>query len=397
MEYDIIIVGAGPVGLLLGNLLGSFNIKTFIIEKEKNRRLDSKAIGITPPSLQILKKLKLDNLFIKKGVKVKDVIVHGTKNIIGRITFDKIQSKYPFILSIPQVETETILENNLKKYNSVEIKRELEFHDMEIRDDILVIRAKNLYYKEFEVHKSRFLVACDGNKSDVRNFLKIPFTGGRYKYTFFMGDFIDNSGFNDEAHLFFTKYGPVESFPLPGGKRRWIVETKGLLKNPAESFLENQVEKKAGINLKESKKISQSPFGVQHYINKTYFKNRILFCGDSAHVMSPIGGQGMNTGFADAEFCANVLNNILTKNGDPFILFRKYQHYRKKAAKIATKRAYSSMRIGAMKGIVLSGIRNFLIFVLLPFFKNSIPYYFSMLTIPYSTFDKVKEKGRLDF
>ncbi len=266
---------------------------------------------------------------------------------------------------------------------------------MEIRDDILIVRAKNLHFKEFDVFKSKYMVACDGNKSDVRNFLRVPFVGSRYKYTFFMGDFIDKSGFNNEAHLFFTKKGPVESFPLPGEKRRWIVETKGLLKNPQKDFLENEVKRKTGINLKDSKKISESPFGVQHYLNKTYFKNRILFCGDSAHVMSPIGGQGMNTGFADAEFCANILKDVLAKNGDPFILFRKYQYYRKKAAKVATKRAYSSMRIGTMKGFISSGIRNFFIFVLVPFFKNNIPYYFSMLTIPYGTFDKVKEKEKV--
>lgn len=397
MNYDIIIVGAGPIGLLLGNLLGSLNIKTLIIEKEFKRRIDSKAIGITPPSLGVFKKLGIDEQFVNKGVKVNNVMVHGTKRIIGRVTFDNIKSDYPFILSIPQIETETILENNIKKYNSVEIKKGTEFDSIEFRDEILLIRAKNLIFKEFELFKAKYIIACDGNKSDVRKFLKIPFIGNRYKYTFFMGDFIDKSGFNNEAHLFFTKYGPIESFPLPEGKRRWIVKTKELLKNPDKDFLEREVEKKAGINLKESEKISESPFGVQHYLNKTYFKDRILFCGDSAHVMSPIGGQGMNTGFADAEFCCNILNNILTKNGDPYILFQKYQLYRKQAAQVATKRAYMSMRIGTIKGFILSGLRNFFIYVLLPFFKNSIPYHFSMLSIPYGTFDKVKEKEELNF
>jgi 2-polyprenyl-6-methoxyphenol hydroxylase-like FAD-dependent oxidoreductase len=339
----------------------------------------------------------MDEQFIKKGVKVQNVIVHGTKRIIGRVAYNNIKSNCPFILSIPQIETEKILENNLKKYDSVEIKKGCEFNSIEFRDDILIIRAKNLLYKGFELHKAKYLIACDGSKSDVRKFLKIPSVGNRYKYTFFMGDFIDKSGLNEEAHLFFTKYGPVESFPLPDGKRRWIVETKGLLKNPEINFLENQVEKKTGINLKDSQKTSESPFGVQHYLNKIYFKDRILFCGDSAHVMSPIGGQGMNTGFADAEFCANILRGILLNNKNKEILFKKYQFYRKKAAKVATKRAYSSMRIGTMNGIIISGIRNFLISVLLPFFKNKIPYYFSMLSSPYGTFDKVKEKEEMDF
>ncbi len=116
MNYEIIIVGAGPIGLLLGNLLGSLNIKTLIIEKELKRRVDSKAIGITPPSIEIFKKLGLDEQFVNNGVKVKNVVVHGTKKIIGRVSFNNIKSDYPFILSMPQIETETILENNIKKH-----------------------------------------------------------------------------------------------------------------------------------------------------------------------------------------------------------------------------------------------------------------------------------------
>ncbi len=393
MHYDIIIVGAGPIGLLLGNILGLFNIKTLIIEKELKRRVDSKAIGITPPSMQIFKKLGIDNLFINKGVKVKNVIVHGSKKIIGKVAFNKIKSLYPYILSIPQIETETILENNLKRYNSIELKKGLEFKSLEIKNNQVLIKTKN----NKDLYSAQYLAACDGNKSDVRSFLNIPFIGDRYKYTFFMGDFVDKSGFNEEAHLFFTKKGPVESFPLPGGKRRWIIKTKEYLKKPEKNYLENEVERKTGINLKESTKISESPFGVQHYINKTYFKDKVLFCGDSAHVMSPIGGQGMNTGFADAEFCANIFKNILFKNSNAQNLFKKYQYYRKKAAKIATNRAYTSMKIGTMKGVVFSGIRNFFISILLPLFKKSIPYYFSMLSIPYSTFDKIRRKEEVFF
>ena len=387
MLYDVIIVGAGPIGLLLANILGNFNIKTIIFEKEKSKSLGSKAIGISPPSLSILQKYNLDEIFISKGIKVKDVIVHGTKHQLGHITFDKLSSKYNFILSIPQVETENILEGNLKKYNSVKLEKGKEVIALSQLNQIEIKVLDKSTNKE-EAFSSKYLCACDGNKSTVRNLLNIPFTGDRYKSVFLMADFVDKSGFDNEAHLFFTKKGPVESFPLPGKIRRWIVETKEFMQNPEKGFLESEVKKRIDINLSESRKISESPFGVQHYIIKKYFKDMIFFCGDSAHVMSPIGGQGMNTGFADADFCANILNDFLKRGNCEAKTLVRYDRFRRKAAITATHRASLSMHIGIMKGLFISLMRNIIIYLFVRIFKKMIPPFFSMLTIPYNFYKK---------
>jgi 2-polyprenyl-6-methoxyphenol hydroxylase-like FAD-dependent oxidoreductase len=206
-----------------------------------------------------------------------------------------------------------------------------------------------------------------------------------------MGDFIDKSEFKNEAHLFFTNKGPVESFPLPGGKRRWIVTTDKFMEKPKTGYLQKEVAKRCGIDISKHKNLNQSPFGVQHFLSSKYYNNSIIFCGDACHVMSPIGGQGMNTGFADAELCAEMLDKILNKNINHETFFAKYEKYRKKAAITATRRAWISMRIGTIKGKILSILRNILIKILIVTLKNNIPPYFSMLTIPYSTLDKVKD------
>ena len=391
MIYDIIIIGAGPIGLLLANILGNLNIKTIVLEKENTKSSGSKAIGISPPSLEILRKYKLDETFLKSGIKVKDVVVHGTKNELGHITFNRLPSSYNFILSIPQTETENILEKNLKQHDSVRLEKDMEVTALN-RHEHIEIKALNKITGKEETYQSKYLCACDGSKSTIRTLLNIPFSGNRYKSTFLMADFMDESGFDNEAHLFFTKKGPVESFPLPGKIRRWIVETDDFMKNPEKGFLESEVKKRTGIDISKSKKISESPFGVQHYIIKKYYNNKTFFCGDSAHVMSPIGGQGMNTGFADADFCANIVKEFLTTGSENNKTLKKYNKYRKKAALTATKRASLSMHIGIMKGFFISLGRNIFIYLFVRIFKKIIPPFFSMLTIPYNSYEKSFKK-----
>jgi len=398
MIYDVLITGAGPIGLMLANLLGNKNIKTLIIEKDQNLKNTTRAIGITPPSLYILKKLGLDEKFINKGVKVKKVIVHGTKNKLGEIKFDSLKSNYPFILSLTQNYTEEFLLDNLKKYSSVKLEMGKELKSFNIDNDVINLDILDIKSNKIIKHKAKYLAGCDGSKSTIRNLLNLKFKGGRYKDTFLMGDFIDNSGFENDAHLFFTKKGSIESFPLPDGKRRWIIATKKFLEKPPKSYLEDEVLKRSGINIKSSKKISESPFGVQHYLCECYYNDKIIFSGDSAHVMSPIGGQGMNTGFADADLSSSIIDILINKKqNDGKYLLKKYEQYRKKAAKIATKRAWLSMRVGTVKGAVLSLLRNVFVYILIALLKEKIPPYFSMLTIPYSTLDKVKKKEKLLF
>ena len=122
-DYEVIIVGAGPVGLMLGNLLGQRQVKTLVIEQEIKRKEGSRAIGITPPSLQILSSLSLAEEVIGRGVKNHQAFIRGSKNMLGKVIFTALPSAFPFVLSIPQETVETILEENLSKYSTVALLR----------------------------------------------------------------------------------------------------------------------------------------------------------------------------------------------------------------------------------------------------------------------------------
>ena len=238
------------------------------------------------------------------------------------------------------------------------------------------------------------MCVCEGKNSILRNQLGIGFKGGRYRQTYLMADFVDKTSLGQETHFFFTRWGMAESFPLPGGKRRWNVKTMKYMENPPKCFLENLVQRITGFHLNESDKTAQSPFGVQHYLASAYYKQNVIFCGDTAHVMSPIGGLGMNTGFGDAEFCAEMLYRIIVRRESKAAYFPKYQKYRKQAAKTALRRAALLMRMGAVQGMIPSAIRNRLAACLIPVLEKYISACFAMLNIPFHNLEQVRVKEK---
>ena len=119
---EIIVVGAGAVGLMLGNLLGQQNLPTLILEKAAQPRRGARAIGITPPSLDLLATLNLDRKFLQAGVRVRHAVLHGAKRTLGSLHFDSLPSLHPFILSLPQDTAERLLLENLRQFKSVELQ-----------------------------------------------------------------------------------------------------------------------------------------------------------------------------------------------------------------------------------------------------------------------------------
>ncbi|MBN2738219.1 MAG: FAD-dependent monooxygenase [Spirochaetales bacterium] len=399
MKTEILIVGAGPVGLLLANLLGKRGVNTIIIDKKPEISTRSKAIGITPPSLKILDSLGMARDFIENGLKISDVRIHGSKSILGSVSFDHIPSQYPFVLSLPQEKTELMLLNHLKSFSSVRLIMNCELKKLENTETSLWAEGiiKNNHGDESIKISANYLCACDGYKSDVRKFTGIPLKSIKYRDSFLMGDFIDTTGWGKEAHLFFTSSGSVESFPMPGNKRRWIIQTDFYHKTPQPGYLEAEIKKRSRHELSPKDKLSQSPFNVYKHVLPRFFKGRVLFLGDAAHTISPIGGQGMNTGIADAELADALLGQMLTKGHSPSLM-EVYEKCRKKAVKAAARRAWLSMRVGTVRGPFFSAVRNILLAITL---KTGMGKYFSrfyaMLTIPFKGKEEVSQKFRIFF
>lgn len=389
---EIVICGAGPVGLLLANLLGQRGIETLVVERRTAPPEMSMAIGVTPPSLQILKSLGLDQDLVANGVPIEDAFVHGTSSLLGSVSFRRLPGDYRSILSVPQGATMRVLEAGLARFPSVRVRRGVELLGFTQSGDTVTVRIKDASGLEEQV-SARFLVACDGSRSLVRSQAGVPRAEKDYGLSFLMGDFEDRTGMGTEAHLFFTPTGSVESFPLPGGRRRWVVLTDGLLENAPHGFLAETVRARCGHDLSGSRQFNQSPFHVRRALCSRYYTGRVVFCGDAAHVISPIGGQGMNTGFADAQLLADTLVRICREGFEAEDLLRHYDYFRRRAFAAASGRAALGMWLGTRTGRTTSRLRDFFLRKLLlrPRFREALPEQFAMLAIPFNTLASVPE------
>ena len=220
---EVLIVGAGPTGLLLANQLGSRGIACVVAELADEPPQASMAIGIMPPSLEILREIGLDQTFVRHGLRVTRGHVHEEGQLLGHLSFDHIPSRYPFVLSLPQRKTIQLLEDSLPRWPQVQIRRGMELVDYRQEED-RVVAAFDTFAGRTEI-AARYLVGCDGHRSTVRTLAKIPVNTHRYRPRFAMADYLDKTGMDGEAHLFFSSQGSVESFPMPGNLRRWIVLT----------------------------------------------------------------------------------------------------------------------------------------------------------------------------
>lgn len=388
---DVTIIGAGPVGLLLACLLGRRGIRVLVLERRTAPIEHSMAIGITPPSLRILERIDLARDFVSQGVPVRECIVHGLSGPLGKVSFREIEDEHRFILSLPQSRTIALLREKSAEFPSVTVRMGVAVTSLrqgDVHCEVGIARDLDAMTERAE---SRFVVACDGSRSQVREWLGVHTTGRTYPCHFVMGDFIDRSGMNDEAHLFFLPEGSVESFPLPEGRRRWIVQTESFLDSAPRSLISEIVAGRTGILLPVVDQVNQSTFTPRRLNCARYDHGRVLLCGDAAHVMSPIGGQGMNTGFADAEFLADALAGILLRDEAHETLLAAYDHYRQRAASAAIFRAGWGMWLGTWRGHALSALRDLIMrFALFdgPLSRHLGPFY-AMLTIPYNTVQRV--------
>ncbi|MBN2163247.1 MAG: FAD-dependent monooxygenase [Pontiellaceae bacterium] len=386
-DADILIIGAGPIGLLLANLLGKRGVRVIVVERRTQPPKGSMAIGITPPSLDILKELELDQAFVRNGIPITDALVFENGTRIGGLNFSRLPSTHRCILSLPQNRTVALLRKNLNKFPSVTLLEGVQFVSRTEFTDGIRVRLQDTDAQAYSDLTATYLVGCDGHRSAVRTETRIAFPGHFYRTQFFMADFKDETNWAAEARLYFGRHGSVEAFPLSDGRRRWIVQmplTASPDAHPIDSIVAEQIRRRTGMDLRATPAFFDSFFRPQRRLARTYRNGRVLLCGDAAHVMSPIGGQGMNTGFADAvhldRAIAAALNDPLTADQH----FREYSRVRRHAFRVAASRAARGMWLGTRRGMPASVLRRTLIsrILLRPNIREQLARYFAMLTIP---------------
>jgi len=350
------IVGAGPVGSLLACLLGQSGARVTVWEKRTALPDSSMAIGITPPSLEILDGLGIGDAFREHGVFIHKARVFEEKQECGVLDFGSPEQA---ILSLPQATTLTLLRNAFASFPTVEFREGDAFPGID------------------EVSDAGWVLACDGAKSSMRDQAGIPFSTHAYRTGFVMADFPDEEALGPDARLYFSAHGAVESFPLPDQQRRWIAQVPP--QQPASlDTLHTRVRENTGIDLAGRPHSTLWPFTPSWGLARTYANGKAILCGDAAHIMSPIGGQGMNTGFADALMLFQVLHA-----SSPEAL-QAYTRMRKRVFRMSARRAAWGMYLGTRQGKGWSVLRRHLIRALLntDFTHRVLARTFSMRNLP---------------
>jgi 2-polyprenyl-6-methoxyphenol hydroxylase-like FAD-dependent oxidoreductase len=356
-DAELAVIGAGPVGLAAALCAVKAGLKVILLEQNETRPRQSRAIGVTPPSLALMRRLGIDDDFIAGGVAVRQASGHTKTKVLGRVSFDGMKTPWPFILAIPQHRTEQILESRVHCRPEIDFRRGCTVESVALEEDGVRIGATQNRKTPLSI-RTRFVLACDGSRSRMREQAGIAWKGAPYRHTFLMADYTDRTGWGATARLYFTARGSIESFPLPGNQRRFVLRTPQFIKENESDFLEREIPRRSDINVDKKDKVWESAFGVQRFLAHPFARGRLFLCGDAAHVMSPIGGQNMNCGFADAECAAWCVVQALSRPDSLSSICAQYHAFRRKAALNAGLRAELMMRCGTSGGRLWNLVRS---------------------------------------
>ncbi|HLV57296.1 MAG TPA: FAD-dependent monooxygenase [Natronosporangium sp.] len=311
---EVLIVGAGPTGLSLAVQLAAHGVRPRLIDRAADRAHESRALAVQPRTLEVLAAAGLSDRLVAAGNPAVRLQLHGPGRRVEVKVFDLglADTAYPYLLLVSQAETERILLAHLATAG-VRVERRTELVDLHQTGDAVVATLRHLDGRT-EVATSRYLVGCDGAHSTVRRLSGIAFHGGTYPRTFVLADLavdgVPGRGAADgldpgAAHAFLSRTGVLFFFPL-GHPAPWRLIAMRPPGDPtpagapvALADLQALADAhRAGVRLRDP--VWMTNFRLHHKVAVRYRRGRVFLAGDAAHIHSPAGGQGMNTGIQDA-------------------------------------------------------------------------------------------------
>ena len=360
-KVDVLISGAGPVGLTMANELVRHGISVRIVDKSAERTDKSKALVLWSRTLELFDHAGYVEPFLAAGMQAHGAQMSNGKDVIARISLDDIESVYPYALMIPQSDTERVLEEQLAK-RGVKVERTVgleSFTDQGNQVQAVLRKASG----ESETLTADWLIGCDGAHSTVRHGLGFTFDGTTQPSDWYLADgHISGLEPQDRLHIFWHKDGILAFFPITEGRWRVIADlgpAQGDAHCPDPTLQEVQalitLRGTDGIVIKDAYWLAA--FRINERKVSQYGRGRAFLAGDAAHIHSPAGGQGMNTGMQDAFNLAWKLSLVIGGVCKPALL-DSYSVERSAVGDMVLRNASRLTDAAIVRNPIIQGLRN---------------------------------------
>jgi 2-polyprenyl-6-methoxyphenol hydroxylase-like FAD-dependent oxidoreductase len=316
MRSDVLIVGAGPTGLVLALWLTRLGVSVHIIDKTAGPGTTSRALAVQARTLELYRQLDLTDAVIAGGHQVPGVNLWVKGEKAARLPVEKLGTDltpFPFMLVFPQDRHEQLLVERLEQLG-VKVQRQTELLGFDDQEDRVLARLRGPDGSE-QTWEASYIAGCDGARSLVREQTGTGFPGGTYRQVFYVAD-VEAAGpaLDGELHIDLDEADFLAVFPMPGeGRARLVGTVRDERAEHAESLTFDDVSDRAINHLNVTvKRVNWfSTYRVHHRVTEHFRKGRAFLLGDAAHIHSPAGGQGMNTGIGDAINLAWKLASVL--------------------------------------------------------------------------------------
>lgn len=331
-QTDVVVAGAGPTGLVLSCVLAAARVPFVLVDRLATAANTSRAAVVHARTLEVLEELDVTERLRANGHVVPRFCLHDRDRVLATVPFNHLETPYPFTLMIPQDATEAILVERLRELGG-SVQRGCAVTGVRQHPDHVAVAIERDGGAKQTI-RARYVAGADGMHSIVRESAGIGFTGAAYEESFVLADVhMTWSLSRDEVRLFLSPDGLVVIAALPHDRYRVVATADDAPEHPDVNDVQRLLAERGPQRTpaRVNDVLWSGRFRVHHRLANHYRAGRILIAGDAAHVHSPAGGQGMNTGIQDAVALGHALSAVILGTRDDTELDR-YEQIRRPIA-----------------------------------------------------------------
>ncbi|EST18462.1 FAD-dependent monooxygenase [Streptomyces roseochromogenus] len=306
-DVDVLVIGAGPTGLTAACEALRHGLSVRIVDRKPGRSTFSKALVVHARTLEIFETMGVAEQILTEGARFTALNVYTRRRRPVRVDLLGLpwgDTAYPFWLSIPQYATERVLESHLNQRGG-RIEWGVELDEIHSNGNHVTVTLQHGTWRR-EVTRARWLIGCDGGRSRVRAAAGLRLERSDAGANFVLADVKTTADLvEDEGHVFLAPEGMLLIVPMPE-PRRWRIIAHAPQAGQdtslpvGKAFLDDLIRRRSGITFGSHDVTWTSQFQLSHGLADHYRRGRVFLAGDAAHIHSPVGGQGLNTGVQDA-------------------------------------------------------------------------------------------------